>query len=134
MEPSIIMRTDLKPCPFCGSDTKLSCNDSSQYEISCIDPLCGCKMSCSQNVEIIIQKWNRRYTGIQDKKGTKIFVGDLCRYSNASGENGVGTIEKDCVWWKSGSIKEKHIVTPLFYLKCSEEWEVIRSIYSKIEG
>lgn len=71
----------------------------------------------------------RQYKGIDDKNKKKIFDKDICIYSNSEGEYGVGVIEDDYVKWISGNLYEKHIMTPLFYFKCGEEWEVIGNIF-----
>lgn len=68
-----------------------------------------------------------------DKNGTNIFDEDICVYSNSLGEYGVGIIQDDYVKWISGNVREKHIMTPLFYLKCSEEWEVIGNTFDNPE-
>lgn len=75
-----------------------------------------------------------QYTGIDDKNGTKIFTNDICRYENAEDGYGIGKIEDDYISWHSGKIREKNIMTPLFYLHCSEEWEVIGNDIDNPDG
>ena len=67
--------------------------------------------------------------GLTDKNGRKIFEKDVCRYNNSEGESGIAIIREDYAEWRSGIISKKEIMTPLFYLKCSEEWEVIGNIF-----
>lgn len=62
---------------------------------------------------------------IKDKNDKTIFQKDICKYFNEEDGDGMGIIEDDYVHWIKGTIAKKHIMTPLFYLKCSSEWEII---------
>lgn len=62
---------------------------------------------------------------IKDKNGKTIYQKDICKYFNEEDGDGIGIIEDDYVHWVKGTISKKHIMTPLFYLKCSSEWEII---------
>ena len=72
-----------------------------------------------------------QYKNIDDKNGIKMFDEDICVYSNSEGEYGVGIIRGDYVSWIRGNIR--HLMTPLFYLKCGEEWEVIGNTFDNPE-
>ena len=74
-----------------------------------------------------------QYTGLKDKNGKEIFEGDICRYYNPEDKDGICEIEEDYALWISGTIKETNLLTPLFYLKCSSEWEVIGNIHENPE-
>lgn len=74
-----------------------------------------------------------QYTGLTDREGKKIFKGDICKYYNSEDKDGIAVIKEDYAEWVSGTIHEKEIMTPLFYLKCSKEWEVIGNIFDNPE-
>lgn len=74
-----------------------------------------------------------QYTGLTDKNGKKIFEGDICKYYNPEDKDGIAVIREDYAEWTSGIIRQKEIMTPIFYLKCSEEWEVIGNIFDNPE-
>lgn len=51
--------TELKPCPFCGSENVRDNYDWGYFWVECVD--CGCNGPRSfENFEWAIQKWNRR--------------------------------------------------------------------------
>ena len=70
---------------------------------------------------------------ITDKNNKTIYEKDICKYFNEEDGDGIGIIEDDYVHWVKGTISKKHIMTPLFYLKCSSEWEVIGNIFDNPE-
>lgn len=70
---------------------------------------------------------------ITDKNNKMIYEKDICKYFNKEDGDGIGIIEDDYVHWVKGTISKKHIMTPLFYLKCSSEWEVIGNIFNNPE-
>ena len=74
-----------------------------------------------------------QYTGMTDRNGRKIFEGDICKYYNSEDKDGIAVIREDYAEWRSGTIRQKEIMTPLFYLKCSKEWEVIGNIFDNPE-
>lgn len=74
-----------------------------------------------------------QYTGLIDKHEKKIFDGDICKYYNTEDKDGIAVIREDYAEWISGTIRQKEIMTPIFYLKCSKEWEVIGNIYDNLE-
>ncbi len=74
-----------------------------------------------------------QYVGLQDKNMTKIFEGDICKYYNSEDEDGIAVIREDYAEWKGGAIQQKEIMTPLFYLKCSSEWEILGNIFDNPE-
>ena len=74
-----------------------------------------------------------QYTGLTDKEERKIFEGDICKYYNQEDKDGIAIIKEDYARWISGTIWIKESVTPLFYLQCSEDWEVIGNIFDNPE-
>ena len=73
-----------------------------------------------------------QYTGLNDKNGKKIWENDICRYYNPEDKDGIGIIKDDYVSWVSGTLSKK-TMTPLFYLKCGQEWEVYGNIFDNPE-
>ena len=74
-----------------------------------------------------------QWTGLTDENNRKIFEGDICKYYNSEDKDGIAVIREDYAEWRSGTIRQKEIMTPLFYLKCSKEWEVIGNIFDNPE-
>lgn len=72
-------------------------------------------------------------TGLKDKNGELICENDICRYYNSEDGDGIGIIKNGYVLWKKGTISVKHKMTPLFYLQCHDEWEVIGNIFDSPE-
>lgn len=72
-------------------------------------------------------------TGLKDKNGKLIWENDICKYYNPEDKDGVGIIKDDYVSWIKGTIATKELMTPLFYLRCSDEWEVIGNIFDNPE-
>lgn len=72
-------------------------------------------------------------TGLKDKNGELIWKNDICKYYNPEDKDGVGIIKDDYVSWIKGIIATKEMMTPLFYLRCSDEWEVIGNIFDNPE-
>ena len=72
-------------------------------------------------------------TELKDKNGKLIWENDICRYYNSKDGDGIGIIKNDYVLWKKGTISVKHKMTPLFYLQCHDEWEVIGNIFDNQE-
>jgi len=72
------------------------------------------------------------WTGLTDKAGQKIFEGDVCRYFNSLDGAGVCEIQFEAGFvahWKSGKIAQTNMITPLYYMQCSQEIEVAGSIH-----
>lgn len=72
-------------------------------------------------------------SGVKDKDGTEIFEGDICEYENSIDGSGIALIERDaggfnCIW-RLGEISKSNIITPMFYLQCGSEWQVIGNLY-----
>ena len=74
-----------------------------------------------------------QYTGLQDKNHIKIFEGAICKYYNSEDKEGIAVIKEDYAEWKGGTIRQREIITPLFYLKCSSEWEILGNIFDNPE-
>lgn len=72
-------------------------------------------------------------TGLKDKNGELIWENDICSYYNLEDKDGLGIIKSDYVVWMKGTISKKEKMTPLFYLQCHDEWEVIGNIFDNPE-
>ena len=72
-------------------------------------------------------------TGLKDKNGKLIWENDICNYYNPEDKDGIGIIKNDYVLWIDGTISMRHKMTPLFYLQCKDEWEVIGNIFDNKE-
>lgn len=72
-------------------------------------------------------------TGLKDKNGKLIWENNICHYYNSEDGDGIGIIKNGYVLWKKGTISVKHKMTPLFYLQCHDEWEVIGNIFDNPE-
>ena len=72
-------------------------------------------------------------TGLKDKNVKLIWENDICRYYNFKDGDGIGIIKNGYILWKKGTISVKHKMTPLFYLQCHDEWEVIGNIFDSPE-
>lgn len=72
-------------------------------------------------------------TGLKDKNGKLIWENDVCKYCNPEDKGGIAIIKEDYASWISGTIRQTEIMTPMFYLKCGEEWEVIGNIFDNLE-
>lgn len=72
------------------------------------------------------------YVGINDKDNNQMYEGDIVKYTN-SGESGLGRIEKwrggFVVVWDEVKTATPSVLTPMFYLGCSAEWEIVGNIY-----
>lgn len=74
-----------------------------------------------------------RFAGLFDKNGQKIWENDICKYFNPEDKDGVAIIKHDHVRWIFGTISQKELLTPLFYLQCGDEWEVIGNVFDNPE-
>lgn len=72
-------------------------------------------------------------TELKDKNVALIWENDICRYYNSKDGDGIGIIKNGCVLWKKGTISVKHKMTPLFYMQCYDEWEVIGNTFDNPE-
>lgn len=72
-------------------------------------------------------------TGLRDKNGNLIWENDICNYYNPEDKDGIEIIKNGYVLWIDGTISMKHKMTPLFYLQCKDEWEVIGNIFDNKE-
>lgn len=72
-------------------------------------------------------------TGHKDKNSNLIWENDVCKYYNPEDKDGIAIIKEDYASWISGTIRQTEIMTPMFYLKCCEEWEVIGNIFDNPE-
>ena len=72
-------------------------------------------------------------TGLKDKNGKLIWENDICNYYNPEDKDGIGIIKNGYVLWIDGTISMRHKMTPLFYLQCKDEWEVIGNVFHNTE-
>ena len=72
-------------------------------------------------------------TGLKDKNGKLIWENDICNYYNPEDKDGIGIIKNGYVLWIDGTISMRHKMTPLFYLQCKDEWEVIGNVFDNKE-
>ena len=72
-------------------------------------------------------------TGLKDKNGKLIWENDICNYYNPEDKDGIGIIKNGYVLWIDGTISMRHKMTPLFYLQCKDEWEVIGNVFDNPE-
>lgn len=72
-------------------------------------------------------------TGLKDKNDKLIWENDICNYYNPEDKDGIGIIKNGYVLWIDGTISMRHKMTPLFYLQCKDEWEVIGNIFDNPE-
>ena len=72
-------------------------------------------------------------TGFKDKNDKLIWENDICNYYNPEDKDGIGIIKNDYVLWIDGTISMRHKMTPLFYLQCKDEWEVIGNVFDNPE-
>lgn len=87
--------------------------------------LCGVVDNIPNMIEVI-PKTVGQYKGFVDKNGDKVFEKDICEFCNARGQYGIGIIGDDCIYWISGDIP--YTASPLYYHKCSQDWEIIKNI------
>ena len=72
-------------------------------------------------------------TGLKNKNGKLIWENDICNYYNPEDKDGIGIIKNGYVLWIDGTISMRHKMTPLFYLQCKDEWEVIGNVFDNPE-
>lgn len=72
-------------------------------------------------------------TGLKNKNGKLIWENDICDYYNPEDKDGIGIIKNGYVLWIDGTISMRHKMTPLFYLQCKDELEVIGNIFDNKE-
>ena len=70
-----------------------------------------------------------QYKKIVDKNGKLLCDNDIALYHNEEDGTGIGIIRDDYVEWISGTIAMSHLITPLFYLQCSSEWEIVGNTF-----
>ena len=73
-----------------------------------------------------------QYTGLKDKKGVKIFEGDVVRYLNSI-ESGNGVVIFDACAFLFNWIDIDETDSILRYFQCSEELEIIGNIHDNQE-
>lgn len=73
------------------------------------------------------------YIGVKDKNSNMIFKDDICNYFNPEDGDGIGIIRDGYVRWIGGTIAKKESITPLFYLQCGQEWEVLGNVFDNEE-
>ena len=73
------MKTNLKPCPFCGGKAKLMSATWQEeiYTIYCCD--CECELESLDEVELI-KRWNTRHDEMTIKK-TLLLIVNIAVYS-----------------------------------------------------
>lgn len=74
-----------------------------------------------------------QYKGFRDKNNQRVFDHDIGIYSNAEGEYGIGIIQDDSVTWIGGNMSKTHMITPLFYFRHGEDWEIIGNTFDNPE-
>lgn len=99
------------------------------YDISCAGKT---KICCTYHViraDNVYPETVGQYTGLTDKKGEKIFEGDIVQGLFYHGQQVLGVVTfKDGAFvleWKRGSVKE----FDAFVQMCNIEYEVIGNIY-----
>ena len=74
-----------------------------------------------------------QFVGITDRNENYIFTGDICKYYNPEDGDGIAIIRDDYAEWIGGTICRTEKMTPLFYLRCGDEWEIIGNIFDNPE-
>lgn len=77
------MKTNLKPCPFCGSKAKVEENElfGGCYEASCTNLKCDAFVT-DDSESNVIRKWNDRHDELTIKK-TILLIVNIAVYSCA---------------------------------------------------